>query len=131
MKLVIDASSALFAAADPTGFRPFASHELTAPPLLWSEVRSALHERMWRGAISRGLAEATLRSLDAAPIRREAPDALGDEAWRVADELGWAKTYDAEYVALAHLLGCALLTSDGRLARSAARLVGVVEPSAL
>ena len=33
---------------------------------------------------------------------------LGLEAWRIADELGWARTYGAEYVALGSLLGCRL-----------------------
>jgi hypothetical protein len=28
------------------------------------------------------------------------PKGLSDEAWRIADRLGWAKTYDAEYLAL-------------------------------
>jgi predicted nucleic acid-binding protein len=49
----------------------------------------------------------------------------------VADELGWAKTYDAEYVALAGLLGCLLVTLDARLRRSADRLGFVVSPSEL
>ena len=43
---------------------------------------------------------------------RRSPKRLGEEAWRVADELGWAKTYDAEYVALARLLDCRLVTLD-------------------
>jgi predicted nucleic acid-binding protein len=50
---------------------------------------------------------------------------LGAEAWRIADELGWAKTYDAEYLALALLLGCRVVTVDGRLRRGADRL-GIV-----
>lgn len=29
-----------------------------------------------------------------------------DEAWRIAQQFGWAKTYDAEYLALAKILGC-------------------------
>jgi predicted nucleic acid-binding protein len=56
---------------------------------------------------------------------------LGDEAWRIADELGWAKTYDAEYVALAGLLGCRVVTLDGRLRRRAEQLGFVVTPADL
>jgi predicted nucleic acid-binding protein len=37
-----------------------------------------------------------------------------------------AKTYDAEYVALAGLLRCRLVTIDGRLRRGAGRLGFVV-----
>jgi predicted nucleic acid-binding protein len=48
-----------------------------------------------------------------------------------ADELGWAKTYDATYLALAHILGCRLLTVDGRLYRGAKRLGFVITPDEL
>lgn len=64
-------------------------------------------------------------------IERFDDDRLGDEAWRVADQLGWAKTYDAEYVALARLLECRLVTLDGRLRRSAGRVAHVVGPTEL
>jgi predicted nucleic acid-binding protein len=40
-------------------------------------------------------------------------------------------TYDAEYVALARLLGCRLFTVDERLRRGAGRLVEVVGPREL
>jgi hypothetical protein len=50
----------------------------------------------------------------------------GNEAWRIADALGWAKTYDAEYVATARLLGCRMVTLDARLRRGADRLGFVV-----
>ena len=66
-----------------------------------------------------------------APIRRRRPPRLHREAWKVADELGWAKTYDAEYVALARILRCPLLTIDARLKRGASRLVRVVGPADL
>ena len=49
----------------------------------------------------------------------------------MADELGWAKTYDAEYVALARLLNCRLVTLDARLRRGAARLSLLVAPHEL
>ncbi|MGI8829736.1 MAG: hypothetical protein ACR2I5_08225 [Candidatus Limnocylindria bacterium] len=48
-----------------------------------------------------------------------------------AEQLGWAKTYDAEYVALAQLLGCRLLTRDDRLRRGAARVLECIGPSEL
>jgi len=51
---------------------------------------------------------------------------LRREAWSVAYELGWARTYDAEYVALARLSGCRVVTLDARLRRGAARLGAVV-----
>jgi len=54
---------------------------------------------------------------------------LGDKvlqrtAWRVADQLGWETTCDAEFVALTQLQADIFVTSDGDLARAVS---GVVE----
>ena len=38
-------------------------------------------------------------------------------AWKYADQLGWASTYDAEYIALTKLQGDALITLDPALAK--------------
>lgn len=51
---------------------------------------------------------------------------LHDRAWSIADELRWAKTHDAEYVALAQLPDIPLLTVDGRLARRVEHLVATI-----
>ncbi|MCW3020350.1 MAG: hypothetical protein JWN10_2658 [Solirubrobacterales bacterium] len=64
-------------------------------------------------------------------MKRKTHPRLLDETRRVASELGWAKTYDAEYVALASLLGCRLVTIDGRPRRGADRLGFVVGPTEL
>ena len=53
---------------------------------------------------------------------------LGREAWAIADELGWTKTYDAEYLALARVLEAPLATLDRRLARAAARVGVELDP---
>ena len=47
----------------------------------------------------------------------------------LARSLGWAKTYDAEYVVLARRLECALLTTHSRLARGASRIVQIIAPT--
>jgi predicted nucleic acid-binding protein len=52
-------------------------------------------------------------------------------AWEIAAELGWAKTYDAEYLALARLLDTRVVTLDMRLRRGAERLGLVVVPAEL
>ncbi|MEO7296471.1 MAG: type II toxin-antitoxin system VapC family toxin [Candidatus Limnocylindria bacterium] len=129
--LVIDASVALSAALTRDGFDRIADHDLIAPPLMWSEAVSTLREHAWRGDISAAQAAASLSALMAAPIRKRAPRALHAEAWRIAEQLGWAKTYDAEYVALARLSGCRLLTRDDRLRRGAARVIESIGPSQL
>jgi predicted nucleic acid-binding protein len=52
-------------------------------------------------------------------------------AWQIAEELGWAKAYDAEYVALAGLLAARVVTLDARVRRGAGRLGFVVLPEEL
>ena len=126
--LVVDASVALPACASRDGFDVFGAEELIAPPLLWSESRSALHEALVRREISPVQALRTLEALDRAPIRARALRRLSRRAWDLANEMGWAKTYDAEYVALAQLLACRFVTLDARLHRAAARLGFVVSP---
>lgn len=129
MKLVIDASVAVAASATPVGFARFQGIELVAPPLLWVEVTSALHASMWRGELDRPQAESILQRSHAAPIKRVEPKALQNEAWAPADEMGWAKSYDSNYVALARLLGCRCVTLDARLRRATARLGFVIGPT--
>jgi predicted nucleic acid-binding protein len=123
---VIDASAALYALAGPAGKAWFGRHEVAAPALLWSEVTSALRQQAHRGEVSRALAKLALEALESAAIERVALPDLYATAFTVATQMGWAKTYDAEYVALAQLLDRPLLTADARLARGAARLVRVL-----
>ena len=127
--LVVDASVAVNACLAEDGFAPFRKQSLVAPPLLWSEVASVLHEMRWRSAISSELAELAVRRLDESTIEPQRPPELRREAWRIADQLGWARTYDAEYVALANLLGCRLMTIDGRLRRGAGHVVQIIGPT--
>jgi predicted nucleic acid-binding protein len=129
--LVVDASVAFAACVIADGFDELGDERLAGPPLMWSEARSAIHELAWRGQISGEDAEVTWSRLERCPVKRREPKRLGQEAWRIADELGWAKTYDAEYLALARLLSCRVVTLDARLRRGADRLGLVVAPSEL
>jgi predicted nucleic acid-binding protein len=107
--------------------------ELVAPSLLWSEVPSVLHELAFRAEISRKLAGWALERFLAGEIEvdERRPEELTMAAWQLADGLGWAKTYDAEYVALAKILGCRLVTLDMRLWRGTKHLGFVVIPKEL
>jgi len=69
--------------------------QLIAPPLLWSEVPSALHEMAFRGEISNALAELALQRFLSGKlsIGEQRPERLATAAWEVAEEFGWAKTY--------------------------------------
>lgn len=131
LTLVLDANVVVGTLSAVDGFASYVDDDPVAPPLMWSEARSTIREAAWRGDLQRVVADELARRLEAAPVARRAPRDLGHAAWRIADELGWAKTYDAEYVALAQLLGCRLVTLDGRLRRGADRLGFVVSPTEL
>ena len=129
--LVIDATVSFDGAFAPVIFERAASRELVGPPLLWSETTAALSQAAFRRSISGEEARAALERFLSAPIERRVPKRLYGTAWAIASDLGWAKTYDAEYVALAQLLDCPLLTKDARLARRVGSMVAILEPTDL
>lgn len=128
-RVVLDASAALRIASSSAGFDAVVGITFVAPPLFWSETLSGLHQQRYRDEVSDELADHALRILDSAPIERLDPPDLRRQAWQVADQLGWAKTYDAEYVALAQILDIPVLTRDRRLERGgASRLIRLLGP---
>ena len=129
--LVLDASAAVQACLAADGFALFGTERLAAPALLWSEVSSVLHEMRWRKEVSEDLSGIAFKRLLTAPVSVRSPRRLRSEAWHIAEELGWMKTYDAEYVALARLLRCRLFTVDARLRRGAGRVVDIIGPDDL
>ena len=128
--IVVDASAALQLALRGSLDR-LGSKSAVAPVLLRSEAASALRQLAWRGDLTDDEARGALAELETAAIQLVTDAALAEEAYAVARRLGWAKTYDAEYVALAQRRGCPLLTVDARLARTARRVVEVLPPDAL
>ena len=121
-KFVVDASAVLFLAAEE--LQVAAGHELLAPTLLRSQTLSTLHEAVHRGELAAAAARRQLQHVNRMKIRLLGDAVLRKVAWEVADQLGSASTYGAEYLALTKLQGDALVTLDAGLA-SAAR--GIVE----
>ena len=105
-----------------------AGHLLLAPALLRSQTLSMLHEAVHRDEIPSDAAPARLARIRRMPIRLLGDAVLRRRAWEPADRLGWASTYDAEYVALPQLQGDALMTLD---ADPAGRVEGVVEVASI
>ena len=120
-RFVVDCGVVLRLAAEELEVAP--EHELLAPTLLRSQTLSTLHEAVHRGELSADVASERLARIQSLPIRLLGDAVLRRRAWAVADELGWADTYDAEYVALTLLQADAFVTLDDGLAR---RVEGIV-----
>jgi predicted nucleic acid-binding protein len=125
-RFVVDCGVVLRLASDETVVAD--EHELLAPTLLRSQTLSALHEAVNSGELTADVALEQLARVNAMPIRLLGDAVLRRRAWKVADELGWAETYDAEYVALTQLQADAFVTLDAALAR---RVEGVVPTAPL
>lgn len=129
--IVVDASFVIEASLVKGALEHLRGRNAIAPPLMWSEATSVLHEMRWRKAISPDLVSEALARLKASGIKVARPAQLHSLAWEIADSKGWAKTYDAEYVALAKYSECALLTLDMKLANAAQDLVEIIRPADL
>ena len=125
-RFVVDASAVLHLASAEVEVP--AEHELLAPTLLRSQTLSALHEAVQRGEIPADVARDRLARIGRMPIRLLGDAVLRRRAWDLADKLGWASTYNAEYVALTQLQADALVTMDAKLARS---VKGIVETASI
>jgi predicted nucleic acid-binding protein len=132
IRLVVDASAALFMAAAESRIPSLDRFDLVAPPNLPSERLSALSAAIYRGEIPTSVGDRMFERLEALPVEI-VDDGVTHrrEAFDLAKSLGWAKTYDAEYVVLARRLGCALLTTDARLARGVRDIIEVLQPASL
>ncbi len=108
-----------------------AEHKLVAPTLVRSQALSALYEAARRGEISAAQGIEQVTRINSLKIRFLGDKVLQRTAWKVADQLRWETTYDAEYVALTQLQADIFVTSDGDLARAVAGLVETATIDAL
>jgi len=92
---------------------------MLAPMLFRAEVTSVIRERVFRHEISSNEARDALAISFQWPVAlRDGGDALQRAAFDLATRFDRPKAYDAQYLALAALLGCDLWTGDRRLVNS-------------
>jgi len=108
-----------------------AEHKLVAPTLVRSQALAALYEAARRGDVSAAEGMERVTRINSLKVRFLGDKVLQRQAWKVADELGWETTYDAEYVALTRLQADAFVTSDGDLARAVSAVVETATVDAL
>jgi indolepyruvate ferredoxin oxidoreductase alpha subunit len=128
-RFVIDCETLLGIAAGDTHVA--AEHSLVAPTLVRSQALAALYEAARRGEISASEGIERVTRINSLKVRFLGDKVLQRTAWRVADQLGWETTYDAEFVALTQLQADAFVTSDSDLARSVSGLVETATVDAL
>lgn len=106
-------------------------HRLVAPTLLRSQMLSLLYRAVRQGEITKKDADRQLNYVRALRIRLLGDRVLQNVAWKIADQLGWADTLDAEYVALTRLQADALITLDPQFAEAVKGLVMIAPIEAL
>jgi indolepyruvate ferredoxin oxidoreductase alpha subunit len=120
-RFVIDCDTLLRIAAGE--IEVAAEHQLVAPTLVRSQALSALYEAARRGEISAAEGLERVTRINSLKIRFLGDKVLQRQAWKVADQLGWETTYDAEFVALTKLQADVLVTSSDDVARAVSGLV--------
>jgi len=128
-RFVIDSGTTLHLASESIEVPP--KHKLHAPTLWRSETLSALYEAVRRGEISVEIARERLAYVNRLKIRLLGDAVLRRRAWEVAEQLGLDTTYEAEYVALAQLQKCTLVSTNTRLLKRVGDLVPTARVDAL
>ena len=71
-------------------------HQLVAPTLVRSQALAALYEAARAGEISAAEGIERVTRINSLKVRFLGDKVLQRQAWKVADQLGWETTYDAE-----------------------------------
>jgi predicted nucleic acid-binding protein len=100
-------------------------HQILAPTLIRSQLLARLFDAVGRGELTKKDAERHLDYVRGLRIRLLGDRVLQAVAWKVADQMRWSDTYNAEYVALTQLQGDAFVTLDEELAGAVRDLVRV------
>jgi predicted nucleic acid-binding protein len=128
-RFVVDCETLLGIAAGEIEVAP--GHQLVAPTLVRSQALAALYEAARREEISAPEGLERVTKINSLKVRFLGDKVLQRVAWKVADQLGWETTSDAEFVALTQLQADAFVTSDRDLARAVSGLVETATVEAL
>lgn len=112
-RFVIDSGTTLRLASESAEISSEA--ELYAPTLWRSETLAAMYDAVRRGEMTDDVARERLAYVNRLKIRLLGDAVLRRRAWELAEQLGLPTTYPAEYVALAQLQKCTLVTADSEL----------------
>jgi predicted nucleic acid-binding protein len=128
-RFVVDCDTLLGIAAGEIEVAP--GHQLVAPTLVRSQALAALYGAARRGEISAEDGLERVTRINSLKVRFLGDKVLQRTAWRIADQLGWETTYQAEFVALTQLQADAFVTSNRELAPSVSGLVETATIDAL
>src|SRR5476651_485909 len=91
-------------------------HQLVAPKSLQTQAMSQLYRGVRAGLVAEEDARVILDGITTMRIRLLGDRVSRGQAWRIAQQLDWDDTTNAEYVAIAKLQADAFVTLDDRLA---------------
>jgi predicted nucleic acid-binding protein len=92
--------------------------QLLAPTLLRSQLLSRLYRAVREGEMTKEEADHRLNYVRGLRIRLLGDRVLQQVAWKIADQLEWPDTLDAEYLALTQLQADAFITLHQDLAQA-------------
>lgn len=88
---------------------------LMAPPMFNAEVTSVIRQKVFDRLMEPADGERAFAQSLRWRVAIRSPHGLQREAWACAKTINQRRAYDAQYLALASLLGCELWTGDERL----------------
>lgn len=114
--IVVDASAAISALLKAGQARDaLTAQQVHVPHLIDTEIAGALRRLVTEGSLAAGEGWDALVRWRQFSVSRYPVTGLFDRIWELRDNVS---AYDACYVSLAEVLGCTLITADGKLSRA-------------
>lgn len=103
------------------------AHSLVGPAVLRSHALAALYRQVSEGTLAETEGRARLEGIAGLKIRLLGDRVSRATAWKIASQLGWDDTTQAEYLAVATLQADAFIAADATLAAAAEGIVALAE----